>query len=248
MSPKPEARDAGRLDREREHHREIAPRAEAVWNWDSPTGRVRARRRAAFFAEHAGLRPGVRALEVGCGTGLFLERALATGASVAAIDLSTELLGLLRARAAGTPLLCCGDVGRLPYRDGAFDAAYGSSILHHLELAPALGEIRRVLRPGGRLVFAEPNLLNPHIAFTYLVGPRSFFGLSPDEMAFTRSLAARLLREAGFAEVRVEPYDFLYPLVPTSLIPAVSRLGARLERTPLVREIAGSLLLRAVRP
>jgi hypothetical protein len=98
------------------------------------------------------------------------------------------------------------------------------------------------------MVFAEPNLLNPHIAFTYFVGPRGLFGLSDDEMAFTRFNARARLAAAGFTDVAVLPYDFLHPLVPPLLIEAVLRLGRVLERTPLVREIAGSLLIHARRP
>jgi SAM-dependent methyltransferase len=237
----------GRLAREREHHRLIAPRAEIVWSWDSPTGRQRAARRSRMFLDHALLAPGVRALEIGCGTGVFLEAAARSGATIDGIDASSDLLARARERTGQAPnvSLVCGDVERMPYSDASFDAAYGSSVLHHLNLAEALREIRRVLRPGGRIVFAEPNLLNPHIAFTYLVGPRARFGLSDDEMAFTRFHARRKLEQAGFSEIAIQPYDFLHPLVPRILIEAVLRLGRGLERLPLVREIAGSLLIQA---
>jgi SAM-dependent methyltransferase len=240
---------SGRLRRERAHHREIAPHAEAIWQWDSPTGRRRSRRRAELLTRHAGLSPGVRALEIGCGTGVFLEQAAASGASLDGVDLSIELLAQARARVppAGRVRLACGNVERLPFPDAAFDAVYGSSILHHLSLRPALQEVRRVLKPGGRIAFAEPNLLNPHIAFTFLLAPRRLVGLSEDEAAFTRFHARRVLLELGFDQVSVTPYDFLYPLVPSALIDAALRLGAVLERTPLVNEIAGSLLIHARR-
>lgn len=240
---------AGRLAREREHHRSIAGSAELIWQWDSPTGLRRARRRGAFFVEHGGLRPGVRALEIGCGTGVFLALTAPSGASIEGIDLSIELLAQARARfpAGGNVRLSCGNVERLPYPDASFDVVYGSSILHHVNLGPALAEARRVLKPGGRIVFAEPNLMNPHIAFSFLVAPRRLFGLSDDEMAFTRFHARRVLEELRFTEIAVAPYDFLYPLVPRPLIEPMLRLGRLLERAPLVREIAGSLLIRARR-
>lgn len=240
---------AGRLEREREHHRLIAERAEVLWQWDSPTGRLRARRRGTFFVEYSGLRPGLRALELGCGTGLFLELTAPSGASIDGVDLSIELLSQAQRRfpRGGNVHLLCGNVERLPYPDGSFDVVYGSSVLHHLNLAPALQEVHRVVKPGGRIVFAEPNLMNPHIAFTFLVGPRRLFGLSDDEMAFTRFRARRVLEELGFGEVVVTPYDFLYPLLPGPLIEGAQRLGRILERAPLLREIAGSLLIRARR-
>src|SRR6185436_5717281 len=154
-----------RLAREIEFHRRIASRAEAVWNWDSPAGRRRARRRADLFVEKGELAPGRRVLELGCGTGIFLEMVARCGASIAAVDLSADLLARARERVKDLPnvRLTRGNAMDMPYPADAFDAVYGSSILHHLDLERALGEVHRVLRPGGRIVFAEPNILNPQV-------------------------------------------------------------------------------------
>lgn len=239
-----------RLAREIQHHRQIADQAELIWNWSSPSGRRRADRRAALFVEHAGLIPGRRALELGCGTGVFLERVAPCGAGIAGIDLSLELLE----RACGRPWrlrnvrLLCGDAERLPYRDASFDSVYGSSVLHHLDLDTALREVFRVLKPGGRAVFAEPNILNPQVAFMFHFGlTKRYFGVSPDEMAFSRFRAARALRAAGFGEASVRPFDFLHPASPAAWVDRVARFGERLERIPIVREIAGSLLIRGTK-
>jgi SAM-dependent methyltransferase len=236
---------AGRLEREKQHDRLIAERAEEIWNWDSPAGRRRAERRAGLLAEHAGLRAGLVALELGCGTGVFLEKVAKTGARIYGMDLSPDLLLRAGGRRIPNARLLIGDAHRMPYADATFDAVYGSSILHHLDLEAALGECLRVLKTGGRLVFAEPNLLNPQIAFAYRIGPRKSFGLSPDEMAFTRFRIRRLLEGLGYQGVSVSPVDFLHPAVPAPLVDSVARLGERLERLPLLKEIAGSLLIRA---
>ena len=242
---------ADRLAREIEHHRGIASNAEAIWNWDSPAGRRRADRRAELFIEHGGLRPGVLALELGCGTGVFLERVARSGAEIRGIDLSPDLLARARTRveALSNVGLDGGNAEQLPYPDGAFDTVYGSSVLHHLELDRALAEALRVLRPGGRMAFAEPNILNPQVAFMFHVGfAKRHFGVSPDEMAFNRFRArARLLR-AGFQDVTVTPFDFLHPAVPSGWIGGVERLSRVLEGIPLVREIAGSLFIRGRKP
>jgi SAM-dependent methyltransferase len=241
---------AERLAREIEHDRKIAGRAEEIWNWDSPAGRRRADRRGAFFVEHAGLAPGKRALEVGCGTGVFLERVARCGATIHAVDLSAELLAKARLRLAGVAgvHLFRGNAERMPFPDASFDAVYGSSILHHLNLEPALREVLRVLRPGGRIVFTEPNIWNPQIAYMFLIGSRERFGLSPDEMAFSRFHARGVLAKLGFADVSVRTFDFLHPLVPTPLIEPMARLTRVVEAIPGVREIAGSLLIRGTRP
>ena len=239
-----------RLAREIEHHRQIADQAEIIWNWDSPSGRRRAERRAALFVESGRLAPGRRALELGCGTGIFLEKVAASGASITGLDLSQDLLARARdrLRGAGNVRLVRGNAEDLPFPDGAFDAVYGSSVLHHLDLGRALSEAWRVLHPGGRAVFAEPNIVNPQVAFMFNVGlTKQYFGVSPDEMAFSRFRAAAALRAAGFASFKVQPFDFLHPATPAGWVDGVSRLGAWIERVPLVRELSGSLLLTAQR-
>jgi ubiquinone/menaquinone biosynthesis C-methylase UbiE len=240
-----------RWAREIEHHRQIADEADVIWNWDSPAGRRRAERRAALFIEAGGLAPGTRALELGCGTGIFLERVAASGAGLSGLDLSHDLLARARerVRSLANVRLVRGNAEGLPFPGGAFDAVYGSSVLHHLDLPASLREACRVLRPGGRAVFTEPNIINPQVAFMFHMGlTKRYFGVSPDEMAFSRFRAARALREAGFTEITVKPFDFLHPATPPGWMDRVARMGAWLEDVPLVRELSGSLLLVARRP
>jgi SAM-dependent methyltransferase len=240
-----------RLQREIEHHRRIADRAEAVWNWDSPSGRARADRRARLFIAHGELAAGRRALELGCGTGVFLRRVAHCAAHLVGIDLSQDLLARARQHVSGlgNVRLVCGNAEAMPFPDASFDAVYGSSVLHHLGLERALGEAFRLLRPGGRVVFAEPNILNPQVFVMFRFDIwKEYFAVSPDEMAFSRFRARLALRASGFTDVRVRPIDFLHPSTPAVCIPAVAAVGAGLEHVPLLREIAGSLLLTARRP
>jgi ubiquinone/menaquinone biosynthesis C-methylase UbiE len=237
--------------REIEHHRSIADRADVIWNWDSPSGRRRARRRAELFVELAGLGKGALALELGCGTGIFLDQVAESGVALRGIDLSIDLLAHAKRRIAGRDnvRVVCGNAERMPFPDREFDAVYGSSVLHHLDLLPALREAYRVLKPGGRVVFAEPNILNPQVAVMFHLGmTKHYFGVSPDEMAFSRFHARSVLRDAGFVQIRVDPFDFLHPATPAGWLDKVAAFGRRLEGIPLVREIAGSLLMQARRP
>jgi SAM-dependent methyltransferase len=190
-------------------------------------------------------------LELGCGTGIFLEKAARSGARVVGLDLSMDLLAKAHARLVGVPnvVLVRGNAERVPCPDATFDAVYGSSVLHHLDLDRALAEVLRVLRPGGRGVFTEPNLLNPQVALMFRLGlTKKYFGVSPDEIAFSRFRALRALRGAGFAEAAVVPFDFLHPATPSGLCDVVDRAGRVFERVPFLREVTGSFVVVGRRP
>lgn len=238
-----------RTRREREHWASLAGDPEVVFGWGSPAGRLRAERRAALVAEAARLGPGVRALEVGCGTGLFTEKWARTGADLLAIDLSPDLLARARARALPPTVRVVERRLEDLTDEGPFDAVIGSSVLHHLDVPRALAHLRSMLVPGGRLAFAEPNMKNPQVfAMLHVPGLRPLMAATPDETAFHAGGIARDLRRAGFVDVRVRPFDWLHPATPPAAIPAVRRLGALLERLPGVRAFAGSLLLSARAP
>jgi SAM-dependent methyltransferase len=238
-----------KMERETAHGLALAgDDTEHTWGWGTPAGQLRARRRAELIIRAAGLGPGMRVLEVGCGTGLFTEMFARTQAYLVALDISRALLG--KARARGLPAdkvrFLEGSIEEATI-DGPFDAVVGSSVLHHLDLGVTLPRLRGLLVPGGTLSFAEPNLLNPQV-FLERRFRRWFPYVSPDETAFVRWRLARLLAAEGFEEVSVTPFDWLHPGVPRPLISVVQWAGGRLERMPGVGELAGSLLIRCRRP
>ena len=102
-------------------------------------------------------------LEVGCGTGLILERAAGFARSARGIDISPEMLQ--RARDRGLDVREA-DASKLPFDDASFDVAYSFKVLSHVpDLAASLSEMARVVRPGGHLVF---DVYNRH-SLRYLV-------------------------------------------------------------------------------
>ncbi len=100
-------------------------------------------------------RPGQRILDLAAGTGTSSVPFAAAGATVVPTDFSLGMLRVGRQRQPGLPFVA-GDGLRLPYRDGAFDAATISFGLRNLaDRHAGLAELRRVVRPGGRLVVCE---------------------------------------------------------------------------------------------
>ena len=107
--------------------------------------------RTAFLAATP---PGARVLEVGVGPGRDAQALVAHGLDVVGIDLSVEHARLAAEPDVGARTLV-GSVRSLPLRSAAFDAVWTMSTLMHVPataIAGALDELRRVLRPGGRLV------------------------------------------------------------------------------------------------
>lgn len=97
---------------------------------------------------------GRRVLDAGCGTGPLFASLRDRGAHVTGFDSSAGMLELARRRLGPDAALHLADLGDpLPFPDGAFDDVVASLVLHYLEdwTAP-LAELRRVLRPGGRLI------------------------------------------------------------------------------------------------
>jgi len=224
--------------------------AELTWGWGSPAGQFRARRRAVMLVDATGIKSGSMVLEVGCGTGMFTEMLAATDANILAVDISPQLLEKARNRTSWS--------NRVRFLeksfedcdiDGPFDAVLGSSILHHLEVEVSLRKIFNMLRPGGVVAFAEPNMLNPQICIQKNIPwIKKIMGDSPDETAFVRWKLASLLTRIGYCNVSIIPFDWLHPVTPAILIQPVSILSKLLENIPVIREFSGSLLIQASRP
>jgi ubiquinone/menaquinone biosynthesis C-methylase UbiE len=125
-------------------------------------GRAPAMREQA--ADLAALRPGESVLEVGCGTGELTQRARArvgpTG-RVWGIDPSAEMIAVARQKSARAGLgidYRVATIEALPFPDASFDVVLSSLMMHHLPedlKSVGLGQVRRVLKPDGRLVIVD---------------------------------------------------------------------------------------------
>ena len=127
---------------------------------------------------------------------------------VVGIDVSREMGARARRRHGLT--VYAGDVRRLPHPDGAFGIVLSNSTLDHLasldEVAVALAEIRRVLRPGGRLLVTMDNFANPVVALRNRLPPPILSSLRIVPYRIGATCGPRRLRvmlsDAGF-DVRV---------------------------------------------
>ncbi|MFF0709532.1 MULTISPECIES: class I SAM-dependent methyltransferase [Gordonia] len=115
--------------------------------------------------------PYERAMELGCGTGFFLLNLLQSGVAKkgSVTDLSPGMVKVALRNAENLGLDVDGrvaDAERIPYDDNTFDLVVGHAVLHHIpDVEQALSEVLRVLKPGGRFVFAgEPSTIGDFYA------------------------------------------------------------------------------------
>ena len=116
------------------------------------------------IVDEAAISPGENVLDCGCGTGslaITARRAVGPEGRVEGIDISKDQLGRAREKARAEKLDIVfheGSIDELPFPDDEFDVIFSTLMLHHVPAEAkrrAFREMRRVLRPGGRVVIAD---------------------------------------------------------------------------------------------
>jgi SAM-dependent methyltransferase len=155
----------------------------------------------ARLIEALGLREG-RVLDAGCGTGGLLATLRASRPQLVLVGLEWSAFAAARAAAKSAAAVARGSVNAMPFADASFDAAIAADVVCHAAVDPvgALGELRRVLRPGGRLVINMP-------AYRWLLSAHD--RRVHNARRHTARQTAALLRDAGFTRVRTRYWNGL---------------------------------------
>lgn len=117
----------------------------------------------------------VRLLDVALGTGHYIDRACAFGATAFGVDLSMHACRTAKSRN-GSLFICRSDAECLPYRSASFDVALCLQLLEHTPYPEnVIAEIARVLKPGGILFLSAPNLLGSNLLTRTYRAARAMF-------------------------------------------------------------------------
>jgi ubiquinone/menaquinone biosynthesis C-methylase UbiE len=177
----------------------LAPEYDARWSFyvEATTRETLAR---------LSLRPTDRVLDVGCGTGALLGRLAGShpAARLSGVDPVPEMLAVARRRLPPEVELREGWAERLPFADEQFDVVISCNMFHYLQRpVDALREMRRVLRPGGRLIVTDwcDDYLACRLCSWYL----RLTGHAEIKVHRLRE-CQRLLQEADYRELSVERY------------------------------------------
>jgi SAM-dependent methyltransferase len=190
-----------------------------------------------------------RILEVGCGMGRYTLLLASRGFRVEGLDLSPVLIEKLRTyggRSFDVPLYAA-DIEHPPAElAGSFDVVVALFALHHMEDLPgAFRAMRGLLKPGGRVVFLEPNPYNPLFYLQMLTTPGMSWAGDKGLLKMRRRLLFDGLREAGFESPEMMRFGFLPPFAVNAHLGG--RLEAVLERMPFWRPLLPFQLFRARR-
>jgi SAM-dependent methyltransferase len=172
------------------------------------------------------------------------------GIRVEGLDLTPVLLDRLRAYNAGRfdiPLHCADVCQPPPGLEGRFDAVLATFALHHMHDIPAcVAAMARLARPGGRLVFLEPNPYNMLYYVQIALAPGVTWDGDRGILNMRRTVIFGALRGAGLRELAMARFGFFPPFL------ANRRWGRRveavLERIPVWRGLLPFQLFRGSRP
>jgi len=213
--------------------------------------------RALFDAvlDAVGAAPGLRLLDVGCGSGLAVQLAARRGCVVAGADATPELLAIAQERTPDATFVTA-PLERLPFPDGAFDAVTGINAFQFAaDPVAAAAEAGRVAAPGGVVAattFAEPERCEGtvlHLAMKALRPPEPGEGYAPYALSSPSGLAD-LLAAAGLDPERSHeiPVTWQHEDVEATVTSVLCSAGGALAVEAAGEPAVRAALERAIRP
>ncbi|MFW5967233.1 MAG: class I SAM-dependent methyltransferase [Persicimonas sp.] len=173
-----------------------------------------------------------RVLEVGCGTGLILDRVAARAEHAVGIDISKGMLD--RAAARGLEVAQA-DLTAMPFADESFDVVYSFKVLAHIkEIDRALEEMSRVTRRGGYLLLEFYNPLSLRYLAKKAAGPKKISRQTDESAIYTRWDTAMDLSRRMPVDLEVVDFAGVRVFTPAALAHKIPLVGGALRRLEFI--------------
>ena len=191
-----------------------------------------------------------RILEVGCGMGKYTLPLAKNHLRIEGMDLSPVLLKYFekfKEENQKIPLHCFDILDCPPAFAGQFDVVLGFFALHHLvDLKAAFHAFMHYIRPGGRIIFFEPNGVNPLYYFQIMITPGMSWAGDKGLLKMTKRKLTTAISDAGFDNLKFECFGMLPPMcMNRSFGPA---LEDWINSFGLIDRVGAFLMLEATKP
>jgi 2-polyprenyl-3-methyl-5-hydroxy-6-metoxy-1,4-benzoquinol methylase len=201
------------------------------------------------FLEFTGIKQGLRVLEVGCGMGRYTLPLAARGISVEGMDISQFLLDRLQdfnQRRFNIPLYCADVIDYPKELEGQFDAVVGFFTLHHMhDLDRCFSAMKALVKPGGQVVFLEPNAYNVLYYLQIIITPTMTWKGDGRMASMRPNVIFPALRNGGLFDFKLDRFGFFPPFITNTKIGYALEL--KLEKFPLWRGLLPAVIFSADR-
>ena len=224
---------------------------EAYWLRYPATSPQKLRWRAVAVRHCFHVLPGETILEVGTGTGLWtqhLAEVLQYQNPIVAVVFNRDYADTLTQKnIPGVRVHLSDDLSELPSE--SFDYVVGTAILCHNLYSQNLREIRRLLKPGGQILFFEANHWNPQVFAKNAIPAVGRWAGQPECQAPMRKY--QLMKEAswqGYTNLEIVPFDIVHPRIPGKLVRFLQSAAYIVEHAPVFKEFCGTLYIWGKKP
>lgn len=224
--------------------------SDRYWTREDHLGELRCWWRAQTVRQMFHVLPGETILELGCGSGTLTRPLVRATRGECPITAATFSPGIVTSVPDAAPVTVIG-LAEFPgeLAGMTFDYVVGTNLLDSNNASSVLGEVQKLLKPGGRILFFESNPWNPFFRVRQAMAAVFPFLRRGDERKIpNQPQLYELLSELGYIRISAIPYDFLYRPIPRWPLGIVRNLSLILENTPGIRRLAGTILVHAQMP
>lgn len=202
-----------------------------------------------MLIKFANIKPGDRVLEIGCGMGRYTLNLAACGIKVHGLDMTRFLLDKLEEYNKGRyhiPLYCKDVINHPPELNNRFDAVIGFFTLHHLhDISASFNAMAEMVKPGGCIVFLEPNAFNPLFYIQILITPGMTWKGDGGLFRMRKAVIFEAMKESGLVDIQLIRFGFFPPFL--SNLKWLHRLESVLEKAPLWRSALPFQLFKGIK-